>query len=331
MAEGRELMLRVNVMAAIIATLFLLGTPLRAEVPVIKVAVMETGTVNWEIDTIVHYGLDASNGFEMEVQLMAGNSASQVAFQGGEADVIVSDWIWVARQRAAGSDFVFLPYSKAVGGLMVAADSPASTLADLRGGKIGIAGGPLDKSWIIFRAYARKMYGMDLAAETEQVFGAPPLIYKSALSGEVDGAVNYWHFMARMRAAGMRELISVDEAAEALGLDPSMPLLGYVFKGEMLRDHPELVASFASASRAAKDLLASDEAAWERLRAQMPASNDDEYEALKAGYRAGIPDAASVDLESAGSVFELMIELGGTELVGNASEMPTGVFVNAGG
>jgi NitT/TauT family transport system substrate-binding protein len=107
-----------------------------------------------EIDTIDHYGLDAANGFDIAVQGMAGSSAAQVALQGGEADLIVSDWIWVARQRAAGMDYVFLPNSKAVGGLMEPAESAATTLADLRGGKIGVAGGPLDKSWIILRAYA---------------------------------------------------------------------------------------------------------------------------------------------------------------------------------
>ena len=314
----------------LLAALFAFSVPLRADTPVLRIAVLAAGTVNWEIDTIDHYGFDADNGFDMSVQGMAGGSAAQVAFQGGEADIIVSDWIWVARQRAAGSDYVFLPYSRAVGGLMVPPGSTAKTLVDLNGGKIGIAGGPLDKSWIILRAYAEKVYGMDLAAGTEQVFGAPPLIYKSGLDGEVDGAVNYWHFMARMRAAGMEDLLSVSQAAEELGLDPEMPLLGYVFKGEMLRDNPDLVASFAAASRAAKKLLATNDEAWERLRPNMPASNDAEFEALKAGYRDGIPKAGAVDASSAAAVFELMSTLGGPELVGSATEMPEGVFIDAG-
>lgn len=311
-----------------VAALLMSSMGISADTPVLRVAVQETGTVNWEINTIDHNGFDTANGFDMQVQAMAGGPAAQVAFQGGEADVIVSDWIWVARQRAAGKDFVFLPYSKAVGGLMVRADSPRKSLADFRGAKIGIAGGPLDKSWIILRAYAEKTFGMDLAKETEQVFGAPPLIFKSALDGEVDGAVNYWHFMARMKAAGMMELISVADAAGALGLDPQTPLLGYVFKGEMLKDHPELIRAFAEASRASKDLLAKDDAAWERLRPMMPAKAEAEFEALKAGYRAGIPGTTSVDLESARAVFALMAKLGGADLVGTATELPEGVFLD---
>ncbi|MEM9813812.1 MAG: ABC transporter substrate-binding protein, partial [Pseudomonadota bacterium] len=183
-----------------------LATAAIAETPVLKAAVLKFGTVNWELDTIEHYGLDTAEGFELDVAGVAGSSAAQVAFQGGEADVIVSDWLWVARQRAAGKDYVFIPYSKAVGGLMVPADSTVETLADLAGGKIGIAGGPLDKSWLILQAYAAQAYGVDLAGETEQVFGAPPLIFKTALDGGTSGAINFWHFMAKMEAAGMRKV-----------------------------------------------------------------------------------------------------------------------------
>ena len=118
-----------------------------AETPVLRAAVLKFGTVNWELDTIKHYGLDTENGFTLDVSGVASGSAGQIAFQGGETDVIVSDWLWVARQRAAGKDYVFIPYSKAVGGVMVPKDSTAKTLADLDGKKIGIAGGPLDKSW----------------------------------------------------------------------------------------------------------------------------------------------------------------------------------------
>lgn len=301
-----------------------------AETPTLRIAAQSSGTVNWELDTIRHYGLDAANGFTLEVMDVAGSPAGQVAFQGGEADAIVSDWIWVARQRAAGEDFVFVPFSKAVGGLMVPGDSAAQSLEDLKGGKIGVAGGPLDKSWILLRAYAEQEYGFDLAAETEAVFGAPPLVAEAAKSGEFAGAINFWHFLAKMEAAGMRELISVEDAALALGLDPQTPLLGYVLRGEMVAEQPELVAGLAAASKAAKARLASDPAAWERLRPMMNAASDAEFDGLKAGFVAGIPADAPVDEEAAGAMLALMARVGGAELVGAATELPEGVFVQPG-
>lgn len=318
----------VALTAGIAATLAL-SAEVTAEQP-LRVAVLKFGTVNWELDTIQHHGLDKANGFAMDVQGMAGGAAAKVAFQGGEADVIVSDWIWVARQRAAGKDYAFIPYSKAVGGLMVQADHPAQNLGELGGAKIGIAGGPLDKSWLLLQAYAKKAYDVDLAANIEPVFGAPPLMFKSAVSGELDGAINFWHFMAKMDAAGMRQLVSVNQAAEALGLDPNTPLLGYVVKGDMLREQPELIAGLAQASQGAKEILASDDAEWDRLRPRMNAKTDAQFAALKAGFRAGIPAGGPVNENSADQLLALMAELGGPELVGDATTLPEGLFVNFG-
>lgn len=317
-------------LAGALAAALLSVAPAVAETPVVRAALQLSGTVNWEADTIRHYGLDAENGFALEVTDIAGAPAAQIALIAGEVDMIVSDWLWVARERAAGRDLVFIPYSRAVGGLMVPSDSPARTLADFKGKKIGVAGSPIDKSWLILRAYAQKVEGFDLAAESEQVFGAPPLIYKAALDGEVDGALNFWNFGARMQAAGLRTLLPVEKAAEALGLDPETPLVGYVVRNEVLKAHPGLGDAIAQASRAAKQKLAADPSAWARLRPVMKAENDAEFEALKAGFLAGAPKGGAVDEQAAARMLALMTELGGAELVGNLRELPDGVFYHPG-
>jgi NitT/TauT family transport system substrate-binding protein len=315
--------------AALLGAAFL-GAAAMADTPVLRVAAQKSGTLNWELETIKANGLDTRNGFDLEVMDVAAGPAGQVAFQGGAADAILTDWIWAARQRAAGDDFVFIPYSRAVGGVMVPGDSPAKTLADLKGAKIGVAGGPLDKSWILMRAYSRQEFGFDIADESEQVFGAPPLIAEVAQRGEVAGAINFWNYLAKMKVAGMRELISVDAVARSLGLDPETPLLGYVVRGELLRDHPEVVRGLAAASRAAKDLLARDPAAWDAIRPMMNAADDAEFEALKAGFIAGIPAPGPVDEAAADQMLALMARIGGDDLVGGARTLPKGLFVQPG-
>ncbi|WP_425073968.1 ABC transporter substrate-binding protein [Sagittula sp. S175] len=306
-----------------------LATPALAEdLPTIRAATLKIGTVNWEMQTIIDQGFDTKHGFKLEMQPYADNGATRVAVEGDEADIAVADWIWGARQNAEGKDYVFVPYSKAVGGLVAKADAGVSSLQDLKGAKIGIAGGPLDKSWLILRAYAQQEYGMDLKAETEQVFGAPPLIFKAGLGGETKGSINFWHFLAKMKAAGMVEVISVETAATALGLNPDTPLLGYYFKQSFLDQNPGLAQALYDASRDAKDLLASDPSAWEAIRPQMNAEKDSQFEALKADWLAGTPDRGPVDIDGANKLLALMNELGGAELVGAATQVPEGLFAD---
>ena len=232
----------------------------------------------------------------------------------------------MAVQRANGAPFTFWPYSTAVGGLVVPAASPVQSLADLEGEKIGIAGGPLDKSWLILRAFHRQQTGRDLADVTEQVFGAPPIIQHAAETGEVAGAINFWHFLAKMKAGGMRQVVSVADAAQGLGLDPGTPLLGYVLRDDWVARNPDLARGLARASRQAKDLLATDDAAWQALRPLMEAGTEAEFTALRDGWRAGILPEGPVDPAEAQDLFALLAELGGKELTGGLTALPEGLF-----
>lgn len=313
--------------AMTIAALCLAGSALAQDLPVVRVATLKIGTVNWELSTIVENGLDEKHGFQLKITPYADNGATRIAVEGGAADMAVADWIWVARQRAVGKDYVVIPYSRAVGGVVVPVASDAATLSDLRGGKIGIAGGPLDKSWLILRAYAQAHEGFDLKADTEQVFGAPPLVFKSAIGGDYAGAINFWHFLAKMKTAGMRELISVETAASALGLDPDVPLLGYYAKQSFLDAHPGLAQAFYDASREAKDLL-NDPTKWQTLRPQMNAANDAQFDQLRQDWLAGVPARGPVDAAAAGKLLALMSDLGGEDLVGKASSLPEGLFAD---
>ena len=111
----------------------------------------------------------------------------------------------MSRQRAEGRPYTFVPYSLTVGGLIVRPDSGIRELADLRGKRLGVAGGPVDKSWLFFRAYGRRVLGEDLGKLVEPSFGGPPLLNELVLRGELPAVLNYWQYGARLKAAGMHE------------------------------------------------------------------------------------------------------------------------------
>ena len=230
--------------ASVLALTLMVGAAAAETLPTIRAAVLKIGTVNWELETIRQNGLDRKHGFILEVQ-PSPTTAPRVSRSKGMRPIWPSPTGSGSRVKGRLARIMFSsPIPKPVGGVVVPADSPAQSLKDLAGGKIGIAGGPLDKSWLILCAYAAQEYGLDLKADTEQVFGAPPLIFKSALGGDYAGAINFWHFLAKMKASGMRELISVEQAGQALGLDTNTPLLGYYLKESFWMTTPILRKAF---------------------------------------------------------------------------------------
>ena len=295
---------------------------------VIRIATLASGTVAWEIDTIIHYGLDRKHGFTLSVVPVAGKQSADVMLAAGAADVIVTDWIWVSRQRNQGADYTFIPYSKQIGSVLVISQSPLKTLADLKGKKIGIAGGPTDKSWVLIRAYAQKTFALDLAQESQPIFAAPPLLNEELERGNIDALITFWQFAEPLKAKGARELITLADTTQTLGLDPETPLLGYVFSEGWAKTHSGLASKLAKASREAKTILASDNSEWDRLRPLMKAQTDQDFEALKAGFRAGIPATNNVNIEAAQRLFSILAAIGGRDLTGDQATLAVGTFAD---
>ncbi len=293
----------------------------------VRVGVLSFGTVNWELDVVRHHGLARKEGVDLEVVKLSGKIATAVALQGGAVDAIVTDWLWVSRLRHAGTDYTFVPHSVMVGGLMVRPDAGIETLADLKGRRIGIAGGPVDKSWLLLRAYASKTLGADLAEIAEPVFAAPPLLNQIMLRGEIPAVLNFWHYNARLKAAGMKELIAVADLLPALGVDRPLPLIGWVFSEDWAARNEATVRGFLESLREAKQIMAASDAEWERLRPLTKAKDDATLKSLRDAYRAGIPRSfGAEEVAAAGKIFETLAEYGGAQLVGEATTLAPKTF-----
>ncbi|MGV8937318.1 MAG: ABC transporter substrate-binding protein [Allorhizobium sp.] len=315
-----------------LALVLLLGQivaqPLQAA-ETVRVGVLKFGTVNWELDTIKHNKLDEKYGVNVEIRFFAGEDATNVAMMAGDVDIIVSDWLWVSRQRASGSDLTMVTYSTAVGALMVREDSPIKTLADLKDKKIGVAGGPLDKSWLLIQGLVKQQLSQDLAAHNEIAYGAPPLLAEKAQQGELDAVLNFWHYCARLEANGFRRLISANDASQALGASDVVSALGYIFHDAWAEAHPQAIEGFIKASNDAKALLASSNAEWDRLAPTVNAEGP-ELTVLRDRYREGIPKRPVAEEEKdAEKLYAVLSDLGGEKLVGPSPVMMPGTFWRA--
>jgi NitT/TauT family transport system substrate-binding protein len=317
----------LHVWLATLASLFA-GTALAADT--VRVAAQKTGTLAWELDVIRAHGLDRLANLKIETTELASPEAGKIALRGGSADVIVSDWLWVSRERDLGAKLVFHPYSSAVGAVMVPGASPIRSLADLKGRKLAVAGGAIDKSWLLLQG-AAKRDGIDLKTQASIVYGAPTLLAEKALQGEMDATLNYWNICAGLETKGFRRLVGIEDLLPRLGAKGRTAMLGYVFDEAWAARNRDAVTRFIEVTRKAKEILATSDAEWERIAPLVRAGDAAALKAYRDRYREGIPRRPVADEEADARVlFRVLATQGGQSLVGGAAELAPGTFYRPG-
>ena len=311
-----------------------LGTIILAVAPVasscatetVRVAVQKTGTFAWELAVIRAHGLDREANISIDVSELASTEAGKIALRSGNADLILSDWLWVSRERSLGAKLAFYPYSSALGAVMVPASSPIRSLADIRGRKLAVAGGPIDKSWLLLQAQAKRD-GIDLKSDATIVYGAPPLLAAKMAGGEMDATVNFWNFCAVLEAKGFRRLVGIEDLLPKLGAKDRIAMVGYVFDENWGNAHRDLLRRFLAVTSKAKDILSTSDADWETIAPLTGASDPATLRAYRDRYREGIPRRAIADEEADARVlYRVLAEAGGRDLVGTAQELAPGTF-----
>jgi NitT/TauT family transport system substrate-binding protein len=295
----------------------------------IRVAVQKTGTFAWELAVIRAHGLDKQADLAIQVTELASPEAGKIALRGGNADIMVSDWLWVSRERELGAKLTFYPYSSALGAVMVPAASPIKSLADLKGRKLAVAGGPIDKSWLLLQA-SLKQDGIDLKSEATIAYGAPPLLTAKTLDGEMDATLNYWNFCATLEAKGLRRLAGIEDILPRLGAKGRIAMIGYVFDENWAGANRDALARFIAITRKAKEILAGSDDEWEKIAPLTGASDAATLRVYRDRYREGIPRRLIADEEADARVlYRILAKAGGRELVGPAAELDAGTFYHA--
>lgn len=282
-------------------------------------------TLGWELALIHSRGLDKAAGLDLTIVDLATTDAGKIAIAGGSVDVILSDWLWVSRERGLGQKLVFYPYSSAVGSLMVPAEGSIDALAELKGKRLGVAGGPLDKSWLLLQAFA-KQSGVALASDAKVAYGAPPLLAAEAARGDLDATLQFWNYCADLEQRGFRSVLDIRDVEIALGASAPVAMVGFVFDEDYAATHAPALAALFAVSRQAKEILAAEAGEWPAImtRIGQPATAAEVYHKR---YAAGVPRRPPAAEESdAERLYKVIATTGGPDLVGDAATLDPGTY-----
>ncbi len=309
-------------------TVLLLSThSYSSEKTIIRLGVLAFGTVNWELTALKNQNLLENADFQLKIHPVANPQAGKIALQSGAVDIIVSDWIWVSRLRSSGSDFTFYPYSTTSGALIVAEDSEINSLNDLQGKKLGIAGGELDKNWLLLQALAEQKYQVNLNLSVEKIYGAPPLLNQQILLKRIDAIINYWHFAARLETKGYRQIISGKEILHGLGIQEDVPTLGYVFKEGWANQDKSQINEFLNVTQQAKKQLCQSKKVWQQIIPLTKAQDTATQNKLRERYCAGrIKQWGIKQQQAAANIYTLLRKLSDNKLTGKSENLQAGTF-----
>jgi NitT/TauT family transport system substrate-binding protein len=315
----------ISPFGGLVVLCLMIGTaPTLAET--LRIGVQTTGTVAWQLDVIRRHGLAERAGLDLKVSEFASPDAGKLALNSGAVDIAVVDWLWVARARALGAKLLFYPYSSAVGAIMVKNDSPLNRLEDIKGHVLGVAGGPLDKSWLIVQAAALRS-GIDLKRVATLQYGAPPLIAEKLQQGEAEASLNFWNFCASLETKGYRRIFEVRDAEAALGLKEPVAVIGYVFSEEFATAHRGAIDRFIAITRQANDIMSQSDQEWDALRPLMQAEDDRTFKAYRDRTREGMPRrTVAAEATDASALFRTLAAIGGPDLVGPSQELDQGLY-----
>ena len=296
------------------------------EKTVIRIGVQAAGTLEWELTALQADPLFKSSDFQLKIEHLANAEAGKIALQSGSVDVIVSDWVWVSSLRADGADFTFYPYSNTSGALVVPENSSIRSVEDLKGKRLGVAGGELDKNWLLLQALAQKN-NLNLESSVEKTFGAPPLINEQIKQNRVDAVLTYWHFAARLESQGYRQIIDGKGILKSLGITENVPSIGYVFKQSWAENHKQVVKSFLAASKKAKNQLCISDDAWQKI---IPLTHVDDVttqKILRQRYcEGGVDQWSEKEQQAAARFYEMLRSVSNKKLTGQSEHLQPGTF-----
>ena len=295
----------------------------------LRIAVLKFGSVNWELNVLNHHGLDKKFNLKIKKFQMTNKDAAAVAFLSGTVDIFVTDWIWVSKQRYKGKNYTFLPYSSAAGGLIIRDDKNVESLKELRNMRLGVAGGAIDKSWLFFKAFFKKEYGEDPTNFFNTSFAAPPLINGLLKTGDLDLGINYWNYIAQLESQGFKSIIYIEDILPVLGINGDLPLIGYVFKEDLMSKNSDLLRRFFQATRESRKILEESDEEWKRIKKLTGAKDDKMLKTIREGFRKGIPKSNDeVLVKNVSKAYSILMDIGGKKLVGGGSKLAEGTIWN---
>jgi ABC-type nitrate/sulfonate/bicarbonate transport system substrate-binding protein len=207
---------------------------------------------------------------KVEPRMTAGPEAVYTQMQGDDFEIAFGAWAKAVQLAAAGTKVVntysMLGYDNQI---LVPEDSDVRTIADLKGKKIGLFGGPGSGTTLLFRLLAKKYYGFDPQTEAQLFYGAPGLLTGQLRKGQIDAVLLLDPLIQReLTAGGVRSIAQIGEDWQRrTGQKPL--LVAMQMNSDWARENPDVARRFVAAFAESLDYIKDNPDVWTELAASV--------------------------------------------------------------
>lgn len=240
----------------------------------VKVVALQ-GTQLFPVRIMQTKGIAAKHGIDMDLMVVASPQGSYTAMQTGEIQIGFTGWIVIASLREKGfkltNVYSMISYTNEV---MVKVDSPLKSIADLKGRRVGLFGGPNSATSWLYRMIVEKFYGFDPMKESKIHFGAPPLLMGMIDRGDLDAVLVLDPFISQMLESGNYRSIGNLGDIWREKMNQSPMLVAVTVDETWAKANPDVVKRFVAAFREALIFLKDNPEAWKELAKGMGLKTD---------------------------------------------------------
>ncbi len=178
----------------------------------------------------------------------------------------------------------------------------------------------------MLQAWALKQ-GVDLKSQANIVYGAPALLAEKLSQGELDAALEFWPFCARLENKGFGRAVDMVDVERDLGAKNPVVVTGYVFTPAFAARNAPALKRFFEMMAQAKKLIAVDDAVFAKIAGMTGASDAAGQAMVRKYYRAGVPTAPlDAEIADAAALYKVLARLGGAQLLGGDSDLDLALF-----
>lgn len=231
----------------------------------VKVTVIE-GPQVYPLYVMETSGIAAKYNLKVEQFKVANPQALATVMQTPDFQIGFAGSITVALMRAQGFKVtnVYSMY-RYTNDVVVPSELPIKSLADLKGKRVGLFGGPTAATTWLLRLVTVRVYGFDVFKEARMQFGAPPLLVGLLEKGDLDAIMVLDPFTLNLLTTGKYRIIgNIGQIwREKSGQDPMLVAINV--NEDWAEANRDTVKRFVAAYKEATEYLRNHAEVWPDL------------------------------------------------------------------